>query len=560
LSSFIDKQLKKIEQHIIHGNYQEILPLVEEGLKTKDISRVDELNLLLQRSLSLFMLGNFRESIQLASEIYEESMKTDNDLLKVDASFRLLLNSNWVGRFSEGLEIADNGLEILLAIKDHPKKALAWRKAQLLVWKAVIINQLGDFNKALELFKEALSAAEKSEYKQCIAFVNIRVGTLYHSLGELKRAEDYYKIALEIATEIGNRFFIGNVYGHLANIKRNKREYQEAIKLFEKQHAIAKEIGTTLLLMSMHDLGLVYLALFQLDKAIEYFLVSIKYCPGILHVVYANIALVYTWKYEFEKAKEYYHESLEICEEINDRRMMPFVLANLARIAIELGDISEAQKFNKRLEKINKETGFEHINRIYRFSTIQLLNAKGTLSDLGKAVALLEEFMKEDELPFNWRLDVLYLYLEIRLKDLQLNNTSEALKEVQKRLHYLEVEAEDKQLRWLLANVYRLQSQLAIVELDAQKAIELLDKAQTIAKEIDVELLKVKLKEDRMKIEQQLDMLRELQEKQAPLSEKMKLVSLKNTIKDIAKETVIEERDEETGKIIEYRKLFSLKI
>ena len=98
------------------------------------------------------------------------------------------------------------------------------------------------------------------------------------------------------------------------------------------------------------------------------------------------------------------------------------------------------------------------------------------------------------------------------------------------------------------------------MELDAQKAIELLDKAQTIAKEIDVELLKVKLKEDRVKIEQQLDMLRELQEKQAPLSEKMKLVSLKNTIKDIAKETVIEERDEETGKIIEYRKLFVLKI
>ena len=42
--------------------------------------------------------------------------------------------------------------------------------------------------------------------------------------------------------------------------------------------------------------------------------------------------------------------------------------------------------------------------------------------------------------------------------------------------------------------------------------------------------------------------------------ETVKLTSLENTMQSIKQETVLEERDEETGKIIEYRKLFALKI
>ena len=64
----------------------------------------------------------------------------------------------------------------------------------------------------------------------------------------------------------------------------------------------------------------------------------------------------------------------------------------------------------------------------------------------------------------------------------------------------------------------------------------------------------------REKINQQLSMLQEFQKQNAPISETVKLVSLENTAQSIKHETVLEERDQETGEIIEYRKLFSLKI
>jgi len=75
-----------------------------------------------------------------------------------------------------------------------------------------------------------------------------------------------------------------------------------------------------------------------------------------------------------------------------------------------------------------------------------------------------------------------------------------------------------------------------------------------------MQLLKKKVKEDQEKIEQQLTMLHKLQEQKAPLSESIKLVSLENVVKNIKQDAILEERDEKTGKIIEYRKLFVLKI
>ena len=189
-----------------------------------------------------------------------------------------------------------------------------------------------------------------------------------------------------------------------------------------------------------------------------------------------------------------------------------------------------------------------------------VLKASGNISDLVEATKLLSSFLAEEDLPSDWRLDALYSLLEIRIKELQLSTTDATLAEVKKQAIRLEVEAEEQQLRWLLGNVYRLQSQLALVELDAKKAIELLQKAQVIAEEINVELLKKEIKEDQEKIEQQLSMWNKLQEQKAPLSETMKLVSLENSLKSIKQETVLEERDKETGEIIEYRKLFALKI
>jgi len=561
LSSTTKKQLQEVEQLIIHGKFKEALSVIKEGLKRKDISKEEELSFLILKSEVAYYLGNLQETLQLAELVLKESKGLANVLLQVDALIWIAASSWWVNKLSEGLETAEKGLEIISSATNLPAKAIAKRKAQLLLWKAVIITDLGDFEKGLELAKEALSFAEESGYKDIIFHSLMMLGGVYRALGEPKKGVGHSEKAFDIATKIGNKFYIAYSYLYgLAAVKARRREYEQALDLYNKAFDLLEEIGSTLLLAFKNDMGLVYQSMFQLDKALECFQEALKYSELVKPLAYANIGYTYFLKYELEKAQEYYLKSMKIYEEMNDRRVLPFNLFNLVLLSLELKNLTKAKKYLERLEQISKETGFEHISLRAHLASILVLKASGDISDLVEATKLLSSFLAKEDLPSFWRLDALYSLLEIRIKELQLSTTDATLTEVKKQAIRLEVEAEEQQLRWLLANVYRLQSQIALVELDAEKAIELLEKAQVIAEEINVELLKKELKEDQEKIEQQLNMLQKLQEQKAPLSETVKLVSLENSLKSIKQETVLEERDKETGEIIEYRKLFVLKI
>ncbi|MHA1125408.1 MAG: tetratricopeptide repeat protein [Candidatus Heimdallarchaeota archaeon] len=561
MSSTTKKQLQEVEQLIIHGEFQEALSVIEEGLKKKGISKEAELSFLILKSEVAYYLGNLQEALQLAELVLKASKGLANVFPQLDALILIAISSWWVGKLSEGLETAEKGLEIISSATNLPAKAFAKRKAQLLLHKAVIITDLGDFEKGLELAKEALSFAEESGYKNVISPTLLMLGGIYRFLGETKKGEEHSERALDIATKIGNKFYIAYSYLFgLISVKVRRREYEQALDLYNKAFDLLEEIGSTLLLAYKNDMGLVYRSMFQLDKALECFQETLKYSELGKPLAYANIGYTYFLKYELEKAQEYYLKSMKIYEEMNDRRILPFNLYNLVLLSLELKNLTQAQKYLERLRQISNETGFERIGRVYRYVSILVLKASGDISDLVEATKLLSSFLAEEDLHSFWRLKALYSLLEIRIKELQLSTTDATLTEVKKQAIRLEVEAEEQQLRWLLGNVYRLQSQIALVELDAKKAIELLDKAQVIAEEIKNELLKKEIKEDQEKIEQQLNMLQKLQEQKAPLSETVKLVSLENSLKSIKQETVLEERDKETGEIIEYRKLFSLKL
>lgn len=560
MSSIVQKQLEAVDQLIIHGEFQEALKAIEKGLKKKDISKENELSFLIHRGYALFFLGKIQESLQLSEMALKESEIFDNTSLILSALIIQVLNLRFMGRFDEAVELSEKGLEIVSTVTNLPAKEIAKRKAQLLIWKAETIFQLGDIKKSLELTEEALTLALKSDYKVAISMAYGKIGLYHLWLDDKKKYEEYNIKSLEVATELGNKFLIALNYFRLANIKNQKREYQEALDLFEEAFALSKEIGSTLLLASYTGLGGIYRAMFQLDKALECYQEALKYTTSGPYVDYAYIGLIYFWKYELEKAQEYLLKSMKNSEEVNERQILPMVLYNLVLIALELRKFDQAKQYLARLEQINTETGFERINIFYRFATIRFLITCGNISDLAKAAELLNAFLQEDALSFDWKFDVLYTLLEIRIKELTLSATEANLAKAKKQAIRLEVEAEEQQFQWFLANVYHLQSQLALIELDAKKAIELLQKAQIIAEEIEVDLLKNKIKEDREKIKQQLNMFHKLREQEPPLSETVKLASLENIVKSIAQETVLEERDKKTGQIIEYRKLFALKI
>ncbi|MHA1505525.1 MAG: tetratricopeptide repeat protein, partial [Candidatus Heimdallarchaeota archaeon] len=414
MSSTTKKQLQEVEQLIIHGQFKEALSVIEEGLKKKDISKEVELRFLILKSEVAYYLGNLQETLQLAELVLKESKGLDNVLLQLDALILIVASSWWVGKLSKGLENAEKGLEIISTATNLPAKAIAKRKAQLLLWKAVIITDLGDFEKSLELAKKALSFAEESGYKNVISKSLSVIGVVYFFLGETKKGEEHSEKALDIAKELGNKFYIAFSYLFgLGKVKARRREYEQALDLYNKAFDLSEEIGSTLLLAFKNDMGLVYQSMFQLDKALECYQEALKYSEVVKPLAYTNIGYTYFLKYELEQAQEYYLKSMKIYEEMNERRILPNILFYLILLSLELKKFTQAQKYLERLEQISNETGFERIGRTYRFASILVLKASGDISDFVEATKLLSSFLAEDDLPSFWRLDALYSLLEI---------------------------------------------------------------------------------------------------------------------------------------------------
>lgn len=191
---------------------------------------------------------------------------------------------------------------------------------------------------------------------------------------------------------------------------------------------------------------------------------------------------------------------------------------------------------------------------------LQFYKASTDIQDWSKAVVFAEKFLSGEDAYAEWRVDALYSILEIRLRELQINANEESLIKVRKHIDEVFREAEEKQQHNMIVNLYKLKAQLALVELDVKKAVDMLVTARTIAIEKDLELLAQGITEEQKKLKDQISMWTKFQEKNLPLVDTLKQVSLVSTVQEIAKDTVVEKRDEETGKTIEYRKLFALKI
>ena len=352
MSSSFEKQVKKVDQLIVHGKLKEAYKLIDGSLKNENISKEEELKFLAFKSELEYYFGNFDESIRLADVILKKSKGLNNLLTSVDALTWKATSSFWSGRTGDCLEAFEKGSTIISDAKNLPEKIIAKHKAQLLSNQALIVIRLGDFNRGLEIATEALSFAEKSEYKNVICFNLLVLGECHAKLGELERCKIYLEKALILATELENKFLMALWYIMSSRGHNWIRESEIVEESFKKGFSLAEEVGGKILFTFKTDFGYFYSNKFLFDKALKYYHEALEAAPIMKWVTYANIAYTYFCKYDLEKAQEYNLKSMRYCEEINDRNKLPGSLYSLIVIAIELNNLAQAKKYLKRLPDV----------------------------------------------------------------------------------------------------------------------------------------------------------------------------------------------------------------
>jgi tetratricopeptide (TPR) repeat protein len=187
----------------------------------------------------------------------------------------------------------------------------------------------------IPILETALQAAQRLRDRQYEASHLCNLGLAYATLGEARRAIEYYEQTLEIDREYGDRlgegitlYNLGLAYAALGDARRAIGYYEQALK-------IAREIGDRQGEgYDLGSLGLAYLVLGDARRAIEYYEQALAIAREIGdrrnegNWLY-NLGLAYAALGEARRAIEYYEQALEIAREIGDRRGEAFDCWNL---------------------------------------------------------------------------------------------------------------------------------------------------------------------------------------------------------------------------------------
>ncbi|PLX01905.1 MAG: hypothetical protein C0595_13020, partial [Marinilabiliales bacterium] len=97
---------------------------------------------------------------------------------------------------------------------------------------AIIYDETGEFNKAIDLYQKSLEIEEELGNKIGVSISLSNIGEFYEERGNYNKAFEYYNKSIKIDKEINNGAGLGQTYNQLGNLYFRKKQFNNAIKYY----------------------------------------------------------------------------------------------------------------------------------------------------------------------------------------------------------------------------------------------------------------------------------------------------------------------------------------
>ena len=246
----------------------------------------------------------------------------------------------------------------------------------------------------IKWLETALAAARQLKDRSSEGTHLGNLGGAYYSLGDARKAIEFYEKQLVIAREIGDRRGEGNALGNLGSAYAALGDARKAIEYHEKALVIDREIGDRRGEgADLGNLGLAYAALGDARKAIEFYEKQLVIVREIGDrrgegAALGNLGNAYYSLGDARKAIEYHEKALVVMQEIGDKRAEGSILGNLGLAYAALGDARKAIEFYEQALVIAREIGDRRGegNALYNMS-----NALYGLGEKARGVQLMKQ-------------------------------------------------------------------------------------------------------------------------------------------------------------------------
>jgi tetratricopeptide (TPR) repeat protein/predicted amidohydrolase len=586
------EELSRAELLLGKGEYRDALGLIETLRAHAALSEYDRLACSLLESQLRVRLGDFEEALTLADELLQATGEQENPLLVVDT---LIVKAELAWRLhtlDEGLEAIEQGEELLSRLARAPvleREDVEWREGELLLHRGSIYWYKGDIDPALEVLQRSLAIHQKLDDRRGSADTLHRLGCVHWSKGSLHEALEYFQRSLAIRKELGNNHDIALSLVNMGTIAWWKGDLDPALEYTKQSLAIMEEIGDRqYIALSLLNLATVHLSRGDLGQALEYCQRGLAVSEELgdrrnISFALSTIGEIYGEKGDLERALEYHQRCLEITEELGgqfiaralitlgvvcwlmgdlDQALEHFqqslaiaeemqnayialILYHLIGLVLDKNDAILAQQYLKRLEQINERMDNRIIDQRYRVARALALKNSKRARDKLMAQEILEGVVEEQVADHSLTVTAMLHLCDLLLLELKMTGEQEVLANVKDLTHRLLDIAEQQSSQSLLGETYLLQSKLALVELDVDRARELLAQAYTIAEEKGLHMLARTVAHERDLLQSQLSKWKHIIEQNPSRQEMIDLTQLDGLLEQMIQKTMTKLSKEE---------------
>jgi tetratricopeptide (TPR) repeat protein len=228
----------------------------------------------------------------------------------------------------------------LAYLQDQPETG--WIRGNI----SVIYHQLGltaqdrgRLDDAEDWYRKALTINEELGNRPHMSAVYHQLGMTAQDRGRLDEAEDWYRKALTIEEELGNRPHMSAVYHQLGMTAQDRGRLDEAGDWYRKSLTIEEDLGNRPgMALTYHQLGNIAYLRGRLDEAEDWYRQALTIAedlgdrPGMADT-YHQLGMTAQARGRLDEAEDWYRKSLTIKEDLGDRPGMAMTYGQLGLLA-----------------------------------------------------------------------------------------------------------------------------------------------------------------------------------------------------------------------------------
>jgi CHAT domain-containing protein/Tfp pilus assembly protein PilF len=247
-----------------------------------------------------------------------------------------------LGELQKALEYYNQALPIRRAVEDRAGEAAT------LINIGLVYSNLGERQKALNYYNQALPLARAAWDRAGEAVALNRIGAVYQNLGENRKALNYYSQSLLLRRALGDRAGEAGVLNNIGIVYWQVGEMQKALDYFNQALLLKRAVGDRASEASTLDnIGGVYWRLGEAQKALDYYNQTLPLDRAVGDRngeanTLNRIAVVYQTLGEEQKALYYYNQALPLRRAVGDRNGEAMTLSNIGAAYSDLGEKQKA--------------------------------------------------------------------------------------------------------------------------------------------------------------------------------------------------------------------------